>query len=91
MNDLLDVTLAIVVARMGLAGKDELDVALPVVDQLHDVLELLEDKRGALVGGEPPGEADGERVRVEQLIKCDEITLGEAAALDEQAAARKLD
>ena len=63
MDDLLDEAFAVVVARMGLAGEDELDRALLVLGEFHDVVELLEDQRGALVGGEAAGETDGERVR----------------------------
>ena len=39
----LDEPLALVVARMGLAGKDELHGSTCVLGQLHDVVELIED------------------------------------------------
>ena len=91
VNDLLDELLALVVARMRLAGEDELQRTLLVMRQLHDVLELLEDERRALVGGEAAGEPDGQRVGIEQMIEGDEVALAEAFALDEQAAAAELD
>src|SRR5207249_936577 len=87
VDDVLDVTLAVVVARMGLAGENELDGPGLVASQLHDVVELLEDQRSAFIGGETAGEADGQRVGIEQLIESDEVALGQALALDEQAAA----
>ena len=62
-----------------------------VARQLHDVLELLEDQRRALVGGKPPREADGQRVRVQQLIERDEVAVRQALALDQQPAPGKLD
>ena len=60
---------------MRLAGENKLDGPLPVVRELHDVVELLENQRRALVGGEAAGEAYGQRVRVEQMIKADVIAL----------------
>ena len=69
MDDLLDEALAVVVARVGLAGEDELDGPLLVAAQFHDVLELLENQRRALVGGEAAGEADGQRVGIQQMVE----------------------
>ena len=91
MNDLLDETFAVVVARMGLAGENELHGPLLVVREFHDVVELLEDQRRALVGGETAGEADGQRVGIQQLIEGDEIALRQALALEQQAAAGEFD
>ena len=91
VNDLLDELLALVIARMSLAGEDELQRTLFVVGQLHDVFKLLEDERRALVGGEAAGEPDGQRVGIEQMIEGDEIPLAKGLALDEQAAAGELD
>ena len=48
-----------------LLTEDELHRALLVVRELHDVRELLEDERGALVGGEAPRKPDGQDIRVE--------------------------
>ena len=79
MNDLLDEALAFVVARMGLAGEDELDRAAACRGELHDVLELLENQRRAFVGGEAAGEADGQRVGIQQVVEADEVALGERA------------
>jgi hypothetical protein len=55
MNDMLDEAFAFIVFRMGLAGKDELDRTLRILDELCDVPELLKDKRRAFVGGKPAG------------------------------------
>src|SRR5438034_420386 len=88
---MLDVAFAVVVPGMGLASEDKLDRPLRVVDQLHDVVELLKDERGALVRGKATREPDGERVGIEQLIEGDEIALTEAAPLDQQTPAGKLD
>ncbi len=79
VNDLLDEAFAVVVARMRLAGEDELDGALLVVRELHDVLELLENQRRAFVGGEAAREADGQRVGIQQMVEADEIALRERA------------
>ena len=63
MDDLLDEAFAFVVARVRLAGENELDGPLLVVDEVYDVVELLENERRALVGGEAPRKADGQCVR----------------------------
>src|SRR5665213_4532363 len=55
VNDALDVTLAIIIARMRLAGKNELHRPLGVVDQLYDAFKLIEYQRRPLVSGKPPG------------------------------------
>src|SRR5688572_21665356 len=68
VNDVLDETLAFIVARMGFAGEDELNRALRVLRELHDVFELLEDQRSALVSRETAREADRERIGAQQLI-----------------------
>ena len=91
MNDLLDEAFAVVVARMRLAGENELDGPLLVVDQFHDVFELLENQRRAFVGGEAAGEADGQRVGIQQLVEADEIALRDALALEQQTAAGEFD
>ena len=88
---MLDVALAVVVARVGFAGEDELDGAVFVASELYDVIELLEDERGAFVGGKAAGEADGQGIGIEQLVEGDEVALGEGLALDEQAAPGELD
>src|SRR5437762_2281659 len=43
VNDVLDVALALVVARMGFARKNKLDWPFGVLDQPDHVLELLEN------------------------------------------------
>ena len=90
VNDLLDESFAFVVAGMRLAGKYELDWPLLVVGEIHDVFELLENQRRALVGGEAPRKADGQRVGVQQMVEVDVIALGGALALDQQTAPHEL-
>src|SRR5690242_16701513 len=64
VNDLLNEPFAVVVPRMRLAGKNELHRALLVANQFHDVFELLENQRGALVGRKTPGKTDGQGIGV---------------------------
>src|SRR5438876_11984177 len=61
VNDMLDVTLAIVVARVRLAGENELHGPALVTGELHNVFQLLEYERRALVDRKSPGKIDGER------------------------------
>src|SRR5262245_47642238 len=91
MNDVLDESLALIVARMGFAGEDKLDGPLRVMDEFHDVFELLENQRRPFVSGETAREANGQCVDVEQLINCDKFALRESLALDQQSAAGKFD
>ena len=56
---------------MGLAGEDHLHGAVWAIDQFQEALKVVEEQVGALVGGESPGEADGETVRVEQGARGD--------------------
>ena len=79
VDDLLDEPFAFVVARMRLAGEDELDGPLLVVREFHDVVELLENQRRAFVGGEPARETDGQRVGIQQMVEADEIARRRAA------------
>ena len=78
----LEDLLARLVERVGLAGEDELDRELRVVDQRGHQLEVAEDEVGALVGGEPPGEADRQGVEAESTRRQRSMTvLGLAPAL----------
>ena len=43
------------------------------VDQLEQAIEVAQDQVGALVGGEAAGEADRQRVRVEQHAAGDDL------------------
>ena len=61
--------LAGLVGRMGLAGEDELHRPLRIVDQRGQPLDVAQDQVGPLVGGEPAGEADRQRVRVEHVAE----------------------
>src|SRR5438093_4872497 len=71
VDDLLDVALPFVVARVRLAGEDELQRALR--GQPDDLVELLEDQRSPLVGREAARESDGESIGIEQLVEGDEV------------------
>ena len=55
------------VLGVGLAREDELDRPVAGMDHLDQPLDVLEDQAGALVGGEPAGEADRQGVQVERL------------------------
>ena len=52
---------------------------LLVVSEFHDVVELLENQRGAFVSGEAPRKADGQRVGIQQMIEVDVIALARRA------------
>src|SRR5665213_3412312 len=75
VDDALDETFALVVARMSLAGKDELHGPATIVEQFDHVLELIEDQRGAFVSGKAPGKADGQGIRVQQLVVSNKVRL----------------
>ena len=87
VNDLLNECFPMVVARMGLAREDELDWSPFVFDQLHNLLELIENQRCPLVGGEAASEPDGQGVGVQESIKLNKVALMEGAALEEESAA----
>ena len=91
VDDLLDEALALVVPWMRLAGEDELHGAACVAYKAGDVLELVEDQRSSLVGGETPGEPDGQCVRIQQCIEGDEIGMTKRAVVVEQATPGELD
>src|SRR6266566_3503083 len=91
MNDVLNVTFAIVIARVRLAGENELNGPALIAGEFHDVFQLLENERRALVGRKSPGKANGQCVRIEQGIESNEIAMGQALALEEQPPAREFD
>ena len=64
--DALQHFLARIVGRMRLAREDDLHRPPRVHQQPPQPVDIAEDQVGPLVGGEPAGEADGERHRVEQ-------------------------
>ncbi len=90
MNDVLDVAFPFIVAWMGFAGENELNGARLIARESHDIVELLEHQGCALIGGEPPRETYGQRVRIKELVESDKV-LCPALALDQEAAARELD
>src|SRR5947199_1325868 len=87
VNDVLDITLAIVIARMGFAGKNELDRPGAISCEPHDILELLKDQQRAFIGDKSSREYDGLGIRIEQLIEGNEVTLAQTLALQQQTPA----
>src|ERR1700677_3793997 len=90
MDDLLDEPFAVIVAWMGLARKNKLNRAVPVFAKFHDVIELLENERSAFVGGKTPCKTNRQRVRIEQMVKANEIACRYACGHIERPAADKL-
>ena len=78
---------------MRLAGEDELDRHLRVVDERGERLDVLQDEVRALVGGEAAREADRQRVEAERPAELgDELRrLAAPLGLLRGAAARDLD
>src|SRR5438876_5030138 len=91
VNDMLDVTLAIVVARVRLAGENELHGPALIAGEFYNVFQLLEYERRTFISGKSAGKADGQRVGIEQGIESNEITMGQALALEEQPPPREFD
>ena len=89
VGDPLDQLLARLVGGVGLAGEDELHRPLRIVDHLGHAVDVVEEQVGPLVGGEPPGEADGEDVRIEDVPRGLDhfVALAAAAALAAEPAA----
>ena len=79
-RDLLQDSLSRLVVRMRLAGEQELHRALGIVDHRGQALDVGEDQVGALVGGEPAREADGQRIGREHFVQPVERLLRFAAA-----------
>ena len=82
VHDLGDQLLAAVVARVGLAGEDELHRPVLVVDDGRQPVEVAEEQGAALVGGEAAGEADRQRLGVEHLVGAGDLGRRGAAALE---------
>ena len=57
-GDLLQDLFAGQIARMRLAGEDDLHRQLRIVDQRRDLLQILEQQVGPLVRGKAAGKAD---------------------------------
>ena len=92
VGDLADQPLARLVGRMGLAGEDDLDRPLRIVEHLVQPLEVGQDQVGPLVRGEAAGEADRQHVGIEQVAGHFDrlVALAAAAALPAHAAADEL-
>jgi hypothetical protein len=89
----LDHTLAFIVGRMGLAGEDELDGALPIAEQSAQAIGVVQQQIRALVGSEPTGKAECENIGVEHLLGRDNGLwwIAARAKLPSQTAAGALD
>jgi hypothetical protein len=68
MDDSADDGLPLSILRMGPAGHDELDRAIPVTEDSLQTIRVIEDKRAPFVGGEPARKADGQGPRVKNLV-----------------------
>src|SRR5688572_2170086 len=64
--DIVNKPFAMVVGRMRLAGKNDLNRLPEVQEDFPDPLEIMEDQAGSFVPGESSSKADSERVRIEQ-------------------------
>ncbi len=64
-RDLLQHSLARIVARVRLPGENKLHGAFRVVHHQGDFFDVGEDQIGSLVGGKAPRESDGQRIRAE--------------------------
>src|SRR5512146_569382 len=73
-GDLADEFLTGVVLRVGFASEDQLDGTGAVSEDSTQAIEVVEDQCCALISGEAAGEADGERVGIEDF--CGGIEFG---------------
>ena len=69
---------------MGFAGKQNLHGTLHIIEDAPQALDVPQHKSRALVGGEAPREADGQRIRVEYFVGRADLRLRRAAALELQ-------
>ncbi len=67
-DQFLDQALAAVVRRVRLARDHDLDRALGVQEQFRQAVAVAQHQRQALVGGHPAREADGQDVRVQDVV-----------------------
>ena len=67
LEDLLDQALTRSVSRMSLAGEEEQNGMLGIVDDLAQTIKICEEQMGALISGEATAEADHQRVRIDTL------------------------
>ncbi len=81
LEQLFDEVLALIVTRMGLAGKNELNRAAGVVDDGLQALGVLNQQESAFVGSESARERDGQDVRVKGFFHRFENLAGSIAAL----------
>ena len=69
---------------MGFAGKQNLHGTLDIIEDAPQALDVPQHKSRALVGGEAAGEADGQRIRVEDFVGRVDFRPGRPAALELQ-------
>ena len=73
LDDATNQTLATTVGRMSLAGKDELNGTLGIVDNLSQTVEVGEEQVCTLVGSKTTGKADGESLGIEGIDCLDNL------------------
>ncbi len=73
LDDLLDEILPCLVGGMGLAGKEELNRTLRIVHDRVQPVQIAEEQRRSLVGGEPPSETDGQYVIAQVVLDGDDL------------------
>jgi len=66
--DVRDQVLAIAVAWMRLAGKDDLDRP-GLADNLLEPVEILKDQPGTFLGRKPTGESDRQHLAIESRVR----------------------
>ena len=64
--EVLNEPLAAVVRRVGFPGKDHLEGPVGLREEPEGAFEVVEEQRGAFVGGKAPRKPDGQRVGVER-------------------------
>ena len=68
LHDIADEILALVVARVRLAGDHDLHRHILVTEDALDAVHVLEQQGGAFIGGEPARKADSQRVGIQHLF-----------------------
>ena len=91
VDDFLDEPFPFIIARVCLAGEDKLHRLSQITHHPNEVFVLVKNQRRPLVRGKPAREADGQRIRIEQVIERDEIARIGSMFLILQSAACEFD
>ena len=81
MDDLADQVPAGVVLGMGHAGEEDLQFSVAIGEKGFEALDIAEEQIAALIGGEAPGKADGQRLGVETGERLLDFSRGRALAV----------